>query len=71
MVPHQPYWEQQFPNDEPLQVYPAVPAHVPSVETLAAGDVAAGLLVAALVALTVGELPDPQVPKADWHPVEQ
>ena len=31
--PHQPYWEQQFPKVEPVQVKPDVPPQVPSLET--------------------------------------
>lgn len=69
MAPHQLYWEQQSPKDEPEQVKPEVPAQVPSVETLppaslvgwgAAWDVVAG--AASL---------EPQLPKPVWHPVPQ
>ena len=31
--PHHPYCEQQFPNEEPLQVKPFVPPQLPSVDT--------------------------------------
>lgn len=31
--PHQPYWLQQFPNEEPWHVKPLVAPHVPSVDT--------------------------------------
>jgi hypothetical protein len=33
VLPHHPYWLQQFPKVEPEQVKPVVPPHVPSVET--------------------------------------
>jgi hypothetical protein len=78
--PQYPYCEQQLPKAEPLQVWPVVPAQLPSVETLPPAD---GEGVAALVeevagALTVDEaalelttpLP-PQFPKALWQPVPQ
>lgn len=32
-LPHHPYCEQQFPNEEPLQVKPFVPPQLPSVDT--------------------------------------
>jgi len=34
--PHQPYCEQQVPDGLPIHVYPAVPPHVPSGDTVAA-----------------------------------
>jgi hypothetical protein len=33
--------------------------------------VEAFVLVTALVEVAAAELPDPHVPKVDWHPVEQ
>lgn len=76
--PHQPYWEQQFPNEDPLQVNLEVPPQVPSVETLpAAVAEGAGLVVvvAALVVealVVVGAAPLlPQLPRPDWQPVPQ
>jgi hypothetical protein len=76
--PQYPYCEQQLPKEEPVQVWPAVPAHIPSVETLppagvegVAGlaDEAAGAVDVAALELTA-PLP-PQLPKALWQPVPQ
>lgn len=60
--PHHPYCEQQLPNVEPWQVRPAVPAHVPSVETLEVEVGVAAFVVVVLVG--AAELPE-QVPKVD------
>jgi hypothetical protein len=72
VLPHQPYWEQQLPKDEPAQVNPEAPPHEPSVETLPAGAEATGALevVVALVVeapLVVVEATPllPQLPKPD------
>lgn len=67
VVPHHPYCEQQFPNEDPWQVKPPVPAQVPSVETFLVVVVAVG--VAALVVVAPDE--EPQVPNADWQLVPQ
>jgi len=78
VLPHQPYWEQQLPKDEPAQVKPEVPPHEPSVETLPAAEATGALEVvalvgvAALVVVVVGATPLlPQLPKPDWQPVPQ
>jgi hypothetical protein len=72
VLPHQPYWEQQLPKDEPAQVNPEVPPHEPSVETLPAAVEATGdceVVVALVVeaALVVVEATPllPQLPKPD------
>jgi hypothetical protein len=73
--PHQPYWEQQLPNVEPLHVKPEAPPHEPSVETLPAGTtdgVAALEVVGAAALVVVGTAPlEPQLPAPAWQPVPQ
>jgi hypothetical protein len=76
------YWEQQLPKVEPWQVCLPVPAQVPSVETLLAGEVAvaaADVLTVEVAGLAVevaaleeetAPLP-PQLPNPDWQPVPQ
>jgi len=34
VLPHHPYWEQQFPNELPVHSFPDLPAQVPSGLTL-------------------------------------
>jgi hypothetical protein len=75
--PQYPYCEQQLPKVDPVQVWPAVPAHIPSVETLppAGAEGVAGLVDEAAGADVAGleltaPLP-PQLPKALWQPVPQ
>ena len=72
VLPHQPYWLQQFPNDEPEQVKPEVPPQDPSVETLPTGaaDGVAALVDEAGFAELTAPL-EPQLPKPDWQPVPQ
>ena len=79
MEPHHPYWEQQFPKVEPLQVYLVVPPQVPSVETLRVEVAAAAELALVEVAAFTDELAAltedvplfVQVPKLLWQPVPQ
>ena len=64
---HQPLVEQQLPKVEPVQVWPVVPPHEPSVEALRVDEAAAPEDVPVAV-------PDEEpvhVPKADWQPVPQ
>ncbi|KAJ9648086.1 hypothetical protein H2199_001863 [Coniosporium tulheliwenetii] len=70
---HHPYCEQQFPNVEPEHVWPVVPPHEASVETLlvpagGADEVEEGRTEVGTAELAPLEL---QVPKPDWHPVPQ
>jgi hypothetical protein len=66
VLPHQPYWLQQVPKDEPEQVKPEVPPQDPSVETLPAGaaDGVAALVDEAGFADVTAPL-EPQLPKPD------
>ena len=70
VVPHQPYWEQQFPKEDPAHVKPEVPAQDPSVDAFLVG--AAAALVVVVAAALVADAPVPEhVPKAELQPVEQ
>jgi hypothetical protein len=70
VVPHQPYWEQQFPKEDPAHVKPEVPAQDPSVEAFLVG--AAAALVVVVAAALVADAPVPEhVPNAELQPVEQ
>lgn len=72
MLPQYPYWLQQLPKPELVQLKPAVPAHDPSVETLTAAVGVALAEVAATDALADEAGADPvQEPKPDWQPAPQ
>jgi hypothetical protein len=78
--PHQPYCEQQFPNEDPLQMNLEVPPQVPSFETTPVGVETGPVEVATVgvaateedAAVMMLELPSPaQLPKGVWHPTLQ
>jgi hypothetical protein len=73
VLPHHPYWLQQFPKVDPEQVKPVVPPHEPSVETLPEALEADGAGAAVVDAgLVVETAPlEPQLPKPVWQPVPQ
>lgn len=75
--PHQPYWLQHEPYEEPAQVNPLAPAQVPSVETLPPGAEEGAAALVDVAGLGVGEaaleltMLEPQLPKPDWQPDPQ
>lgn len=76
VLPHQPYWEQHSPSDQPRQLEPEVPPQEPSVEGLPWTEAeAAGALEAAVgdatAALDDHLSEEPHTPKTFWQPVPQ